>query len=210
MAKENKEDTNTQNKKAETDKNVETTVDDTLDQTKVSQEQEEEEDSDEHGDGDGDGNQNEDKELENVQNELIEIKDKYLRLYSEFENFRRRTAREKLELLQTANEELMISLLPVLDDCDRAVNAFAEETDIKAVKEGVKLVASKFKNTLQQQGLMEMDSKVGSDFDSDLHDAITQIPAPKKKLKGKIVDTVERGYSIGEKVIRHAKVVIGN
>ena len=210
MAKENKEDTNTQNKKAETDKNVETTVDDTVDQTKVSQEQEEEEDSDEHGDGDGDGDQSEDKELENVQKELIEIKDKYLRLYSEFENFRRRTAREKLELLQTANEELMTSLLPVLDDCDRAVNAFAEETDIKAVKEGVKLVASKFKNTLQQQGLMEMDSKVGSDFDSDLHDAITQIPAPKKKLKGKIVDTVERGYSIGEKVIRHAKVVIGN
>ena len=204
MAKENKEDTNTQNEKAETDKNVETTVDDTVDQTKVSQEQEK--DSDEHGDGD----QSEDKELEYVQKELIEIKDKYLRLYSEFENFRRRTAREKLELLQTANEELMISLLPVLDDCDRAVNAFAEETDIKAVKEGVKLVASKFKNTLQQQGLMEMDSKVGSDFDSDLHDAISQIPAPKKKLKGKIVDTVERGYSIGEKVIRHAKVVIGN
>jgi len=202
MAKENKEDTNTRNKKAETNKNVETTVDEAVDQAKVSQE----ENPDEHTDGES----SEDKELENVQNELAEIKDKYLRLYSEFENFRRRTAREKLDLLQTANEELMISLLPVIDDCDRAVNAFAKENDIKAVKEGVKLIASKFKNTLQQQGLKEMDSKEGSDFDSDLHDAVTQIPAPKKKLKGKIVDTVERGYSIGEKVIRHAKVVIGN
>lgn len=147
---------------------------------------------------------------EKLQDELEELKDKYLRLYSEFENFRRRTAKEKLELMQTANEDLMLALLPVVDDFERAVNAFLNESDIQAVKEGITLISNKFQNTLRQQGLEAMDTKEGVTFDADLHDALTQIPAPKKKLKGKVVDTIEKGYYLGDKVIRHAKVVTGN
>jgi len=152
----------------------------------------------------------ENDKLEKLQNELDELKDKYLRLYSEFENFRRRTAKEKLELMQTANEDLMLSLLPVVDDFERAANAFLNESDIKAVKEGIILIAKKFQNTLKLQGLQAMDTKVGVTFDADLHDALTQIPAPKKKLKGKVIDTIEKGYYLGDKVIRHARVVTGN
>lgn len=148
--------------------------------------------------------------MEKLQDELAEAKDKFLRLYSEYDNFRRRTAKEKLELMQTANEGLMAILLPVLDDFERAESAFSEETKIEAVKEGVSLISQKFVNSLQQKGLKQMDTSEGSDFDADLHEAITQIPAPKKKLKGKIVDTLEKGYYLGEKVIRHARVVIGN
>lgn len=148
--------------------------------------------------------------MEKLQDELAEAKDKFLRLYSEYDNFRRRTAKEKLELMQTANEGLMATLLPVLDDFERAESAFSEETKIDAVKEGVTLISQKFVNSLQQKGLKQMDTSEGSAFDADLHEAITQIPAPKKKLKGKIVDTLEKGYYLGDKVIRHARVVIGN
>ena len=148
--------------------------------------------------------------MEKLQDELAEAKDKFLRLYSEYDNFRRRTAKEKLELMQTANEGLMSTLLPILDDFERAESAFSEETEIKAVKEGVALISQKFMNALQQKGLKKMDTSEGAAFDADLHEAITQIPAPKKKLKGKIVDTLERGYYLGDKVIRHARVVIGN
>jgi len=148
--------------------------------------------------------------MEKLQDELAEAKDKFLRLYSEYDNFRRRTAKEKLELMQTANEGLMATLLPLLDDFERAEGAFSEETKIEAVKEGVILISQKFVNSLQQKGLKQMDTSEGSVFDADLHEAITQIPAPKKKLKGKIVDTLEKGYYLGDKVIRHARVVIGN
>jgi molecular chaperone GrpE len=141
---------------------------------------------------------------------LAEAKDKYLRLYSEFDNYRRRTAKEKLELMQTANEELFLSLLPVMDDFERAVNAFPNQESVDAIKEGMNLIFNKFSNITQQKGLKKMDTSVGSKFDADLHEAITQIPAPKSKLKGKIVDTVEKGYYLGDKVIRHARVVIGN
>ncbi len=152
----------------------------------------------------------ESNKLEKLQDEMTELKDKYLRLYSEFENFRRRTAKEKLELMQTANEGLMLMLLPILDDFERAVNAFENESDIKAVKEGITLISNKFQNILRQQGLEAMDTKTGVVFDADLHDALTQIPAPKKKLKGKVLDTIEKGYYLGDKVIRHARVVTGN
>lgn len=148
--------------------------------------------------------------MEKLQDELAEAKDKFLRLYSEYDNFRRRTAKEKLEMMQTANEGLMSTLLPILDDFERAESAFSEETDIKAVKEGVALISQKFMSSLQQKGLKQMDTSEGAAFDADLHEAITQIPAPKKKLKGKIVDTLEKGYYLGDKVIRHARVVIGN
>lgn len=158
---------------------------------------------------DKEGEKNE--ELQRLKDELSESKDKYLRLYSEFENFRRRTAKEKLEMVQTASEDLMAALIPVIDDFERAERSFEDEkSDLKAVKEGVQLVYNKFKKVLEQKGLKAMDSKEGMDFDPEYHEAITQIPAPKKNLKGKVVDVIEKGYMLKEKVIRYAKVVIGN
>ncbi|MBL3656990.1 nucleotide exchange factor GrpE [Fulvivirga sediminis] len=150
-------------------------------------------------------------EVDKLKKELAESKDKYLRLYSEFENFRRRTAKEKLDLVQTANEDLMTALLPVVDDFERAEKSFDDEkTDLSAVKEGVSLISNKFKKTLEQKGLKPMEDKQGMDFDTELHEAITQIPAPSEELKGKVVDVIEKGYLLKEKVIRHARVVIGN
>lgn len=145
---------------------------------------------------------------EKMQAELAESKDKYLRLYSEFDNFRRRTAKEKLDLMQTAGERIVVSLLPIIDDFNRAEQSF-ESSETKDIIEGIKLIADKFAKTLENEGLKLMDTKEGTDFDPELHDAVTQIPVSKKKLKGKIVDTIENGYFLGEKVIRHAKVVIG-
>ena len=140
--------------------------------------------------------------------ELNEMKEKYLRLYSEFDNFRKRTAKEKTDLFKTANQDLMTSLLPVLDDLERARNAMEAAKDLAAVKEGVELVFHKISNTLQQKGLKPMEA-VGEPFDPDLHEAITQVPAPEEKMKGKVIDEVEKGYFLGDKVIRFAKVIIG-
>lgn len=145
---------------------------------------------------------------EKLMADLAESKDKYLRLYSEFDNFRRRTAKEKLDLLQTAGEKIMVALLPVIDDFNRAEQSL-ESGDLEAISEGMRLIADKFNKTLESEGLKKMNTEPGTDFDTELHDAVTQIPAPSKKLKGKIVDTIEDGYYLGEKVIRHAKVVIG-
>ncbi|WKZ59997.1 MAG: nucleotide exchange factor GrpE [Cyclobacteriaceae bacterium] len=146
-------------------------------------------------------------EIKKLQDELAEAKDKYLRLYSEFENFRRRTSKEKLEMIQVANEQLVVSLLPVMDDFERAEKAF-QGTESKEL-EGFMLIYNKFKKTLEQSGVKPMDIKPGADFDADVHEAITQVPAPEEKLKGKIVDVVERGYVLNDKVIRYAKVVVG-
>ena len=148
-------------------------------------------------------------QIEELTAELDASKDKHIRLYSEFENFRRRTAKEKLEMISTANESLISSLLSVLDDFERADKAFNEDTDVKAMKEGVDLVFNKLKNVLEQKGTKKMELEAGSDFDPDFHEAITQIPAPEDKLKGKIVDVVENGYMLGDKVVRFAKVVTG-
>lgn len=139
-----------------------------------------------------------------LKDELAEAKDKYLRLYAEFENFRRRTAKERLELISTANEQLMKSLLPVTDDFDRAEKALKEAAPKES--EGILLVLNKFRKILEQNGLKIMDTSSGN-FDPDLHEAITQIPSPDKS--GKIIDVVEKGYLLNEKVIRHAKVVVG-
>ncbi|MDN5200536.1 nucleotide exchange factor GrpE [Fulvivirgaceae bacterium BMA10] len=149
-------------------------------------------------------------EAEKLQVELTESKDKYLRIYSEFENYRRRTAKERLELISTASEELIVNLLPILDDFERAQNQENKKADAKAMEEGYQLIYNKFKNILEQKGLKTMDHKQGVEFDAELHEAITQIPAPSKKLKGKVVDVIEKGYYLGEKVIRFAKVVIGS
>lgn len=149
----------------------------------------------------------EDEEATEV-DELAEAKDKYLRLYSEFDNFRRRTAKEKLELIQTASEKVILDMIPVLDDFGRAQGSL-DSKDEAAIVEGVKLISAKFQKVMNDQGLKLMDTKPGTAFDPELHEAVTQIPAPNKKLIGKIVDTIEHGYFLGEKVIRYAKVVIG-
>ena len=137
--------------------------------------------------------------------EVAEYKDKYLRLYSEFENYRRRTSKERLELISTANSGLMKALIPIADDFDRALKAGTE-----GAVEGVELIFNKFKNTLEGKGLKKMETVSGDDFDEDFHEAITQIPAPDKSLAGKIIDIIEPGYFLGEIVIRFAKVVTGS
>ncbi len=154
----------------------------------------------------------EDGEVENeaptLEDQLGEAKDKYLRLYSEFENFRRRTAKERLELINTANRELMSELLPVIDDFERAMAASSDKKDDKSFREGVELIQNKFIKTLENRGLKKMNVKKGDKFDDEKHEAITQIPA-EKKLAGKVVDVIEAGYYLGDTVVRFAKVVVG-
>ncbi|MCJ8209877.1 nucleotide exchange factor GrpE [Mucilaginibacter sp. RS28] len=140
--------------------------------------------------------------------ELAQANDKYLRLYAEFDNYKRRTSKERVELLQTAGREVIVSLLPVLDDFERALKAMENANDVVAVKEGVALVQNKLKHILTSKGLKEMEAK-GAAFDADLHEAITNIPAPTDDLKGKVVDELEKGYLLNDKVIRFAKVVVG-
>lgn len=142
-----------------------------------------------------------------LQDELAEAKDKYVRLYAEFDNFRRRSAKEKLEMIHSANEQLLKSLLSIADDFERAEKTFPDKTDKAA--EGFFLIQNKFKKVLEQYSVKAMEA-AGSDFNPDLHEAITQIPAPDEKLKGKVVDVVEKGYLLNEKVIRFAKVVVGS
>ena len=137
-----------------------------------------------------------------------ELNDKYLRLYSEFDNFRKRTAKEKVEMMQSAGEDVFKSILPVLDDFERAIKSNTESTDVKAVNDGVNLIFNKLKSTLTQKGLAEMKA-VGETFDADIHEAITNIPAPTDDLKGKVVEELEKGYTLNGKIIRFAKVVIG-
>lgn len=140
--------------------------------------------------------------------ELAEQKEKYIRLYSEFENFRRRTNKEKLEMITTANERLVLDLLPVLDDFERAMKSVGNAEGAESLKEGVDLIYNKLLKTLEGKGLKPINA-TGEVFDADLHEAITQIPAPSEKMKGKVIDEVEKGYYLGEKVIRYSKVVIG-
>ena len=148
-------------------------------------------------------------QIENLKAELAAEKDKYLRLYSEFENYKRRTSKERMDLLLTANKETIIAMLPVLDDFDRAQKSLEGTTDVGAVKEGVALVHNKLRNILQNKGLKEMETN-GQVFDSDLHEAITNIPAPSEDMVGKVVDSLEKGYYLNDKVIRYAKVVVGS
>lgn len=147
-------------------------------------------------------------EEEVLSEKLSEANDKFLRLYSEFDNYRKRTAREKIELSKTAGEEIFKTILPLLDDFERGIKAAENAADVQAVKEGMVLIFQKFKNTLQQKGLSEMESK-GQAFDADFHEAITNIAAPEEALKGKVIDELEKGYLLNGKVIRFAKVVVG-
>ena len=145
---------------------------------------------------------------EKLEAELREQKDKYLRLMAEFDNFRRRTAKERLELMQTAGKEVIISLLEVLDDIDRAEKQLQSSDDIALQKEGIQLVFNKLRATLQNKGVKAMES-VNTDFDVEKHEAITEIPAPTAAMQGKVIDEVEKGYYLNDKLIRFAKVVVG-
>ena len=146
---------------------------------------------------------------EQLQDELAKEKDKFLRLFAEFENFKKRTSKERMDLFKTAGQEVIVSLLPVLDDFERALKELAKSED-KEMFKGIELINGKFKETLKSKGMEEVGAKQGDTFDADIHDAITQIPAPSNKLKGKIIDVVEKGYKMGDRIIRHPKVVVGN
>lgn len=147
-------------------------------------------------------------EIEKIKTELQDAKDRYLRLAAEFENFKRRTAKERLELIQTAGKDVIVDLLPVLDDSDRAQKQLETTDDAQLIKEGVALVFQKLRHTLQSRGVKAMDT-IGKEFDADLHEAITEIPAASEDKKGKVVDEVIKGYYLNDKIIRHAKVVVG-
>ncbi|MDQ0593763.1 molecular chaperone GrpE [Chryseobacterium ginsenosidimutans] len=140
---------------------------------------------------------------------LAEEKDRYIRLYAEFENYKKRTSKEKTEFFQYANQDMMVSMLGVLDDFERAIKEIAKNGNA-ADLQGVELIYNKFKNKLTEKGLKPMEVRAGDTFNVDFHEAITQIPAPSEDLKGKIVDVIETGYTLGDKVIRFAKVVTGN
>lgn len=150
----------------------------------------------------------EENEMVKLKSEVQEQKDKYLRLFAEFDNFKRRTAKERIELTQTAGKEVITSMLDVLDDCDRAEKQMQTTTDIAQIKEGVQLVFNKLRTTLQNKGLKSMES-IDTEFDVEKHEAITEIPAPTPDLKGKVVDEVTKGYYLNDKLIRFAKVIVG-
>lgn len=156
----------------------------------------------------GDEEETTNNELQKLESELKEQKDKYLRLFAEFDNAKRRQAKERLEIMQTAGKEIIIALLDVLDDCERAEKQLQTTTDVDQAKEGVLLVFNKLRNILQAKGLKAMES-IGQEFDVEKHDAITEIPAPNPALIGKVVDEVTKGYYLNDKIIRHAKAIIG-
>jgi molecular chaperone GrpE len=153
---------------------------------------------------------------DDLQNQIDELtsnvekeKDQFLRLFAEFENYKKRTSKERLELFKTASQEVVTALLPIVDDFERALTEM-EKSENEDQTQGIKLIYNKLTDTLQNQGLVKMEVGQGDDFDAELHEAITQIPAPEDKLKGKIVDVVGTGYKLGEKIIRYPKVVVGN
>ncbi len=148
------------------------------------------------------------EQLEKTENEFIELKDKHIRLQAEFDNYRKRTIKERMELLKTASESVLVNILPVIDDFDRALQTLESVQEENHITEGINLIYNKFQEFLKQNGVKEIEAR-GKDFDTDLHEAITKIPAPSEELKGKIVDVIQKGYYLNDKVIRFSKVVIG-
>ena len=146
---------------------------------------------------------------DSLKQELEEAKDKYVRLYAEFDNYKRRSSKERVEFLQTAGKDVINDLLPIIDDFDRAIKAAEGTENIDSVKEGILLISQKLKKTLELKGLKPMES-INQPFDADLHEAVTKIPAPSDDLKGKVIDEVEKGYFLNDKVLRYAKVVVGS
>ncbi len=158
---------------------------------------------------DADNNTEEISVEDKLKEELQQEKDKFLRLFAEFENYKKRTSRERIELFQTASKDVMVAMLPVLDDFERALLHIEEDKEAEELRKGVLLIYNKLLQTLQQKGLTKIEVEKGDKFDADHHEAVTQIPAPTEDLKGKIVDIIEKGYKLGETVIRFPKVVIG-
>ena len=190
--------------KADKQQNKKIEVEETVKQEQVQEEVEQEETAEE-----AEAEEKEEPKKEpTAEEKLAELQDRYLRLSAEYDNFRKRTLKEKIDMQKSANENLLETLLPVADDFDRAMQSVDEAKEIEAVKEGLKLIAGKFNGFLKQQGVKEIEA-VNKEFDTDLHEAITKIPAPSKKLKGKVVDVVQKGYFLNEKVLRFSKVVIG-
>tara|TARA_B100000900_G_C20526276_1_gene694325 strand:+ start:220 stop:798 length:579 start_codon:yes stop_codon:yes gene_type:complete len=146
---------------------------------------------------------------EQLEKEVAELKDKHLRMFAEFENFKKRTAKERIDLFRNAGLEFLESMLPILDDFDRAAKHREESNNIEGVAKGIDLIQSKLISILEQKGLKSMESSIGKAFNTDFHEAITQIPAPSEDMKGKVIDETEKGYLLNDKVIRYAKVVVG-
>ena len=165
-----------------------------------------EENSEEVGDS---AEENDQSQEEKLTAEVAELKEKYLRLYSDFENFRKRTAKERIDLIKTASEEVLKDLIPVVDDFERATKAAEKEVDTLKIQEGNQLIFHKLVKILESKGLKPMEELIGQPFNPDTQEAITQIPSPSPEFKGAVVDVVEKGYFLGEKVVRFAKVVIG-
>jgi molecular chaperone GrpE len=151
---------------------------------------------------------NEDARFDECLKKLTDVQDKYLRLSAEFDNYRKRTMREKTELLKSANEDILVKILPVMDDFERAIGSMEDATDIEALRAGIYLIYNKFKDFLNQQGIREMNS-MNDEFDTDMHEAVTKIPVQEAEKKGKVVDVIEKGYLLNDRVVRYAKVIIG-
>ena len=190
--------------KADKQQDKETKVEETLNQEEAQEELEQQEPAEEAEEEE----KEEPKKEPTAEEKLAELQDRYLRLSAEYDNFRKRTLKEKIDLQKSANAVLLEALLPVADDFDRAIQSVDEAKDIEALKEGMKLISGKFSGFLNQQGVKEIEA-VNKEFDTDLHEAITKIPAPSKKLKGKVVDVIQTGYFLNDKVLRFSKVVIG-
>lgn len=146
---------------------------------------------------------------EKLNSEIQELKDKYLRLYSEFENYRRRTSKERIDLIKTASEDVITEIIPVVDDFERSFKASEDEQDVEVVRNGNQLIFHKLVKILEMKGLKVMGDLIGKPFDADTQEAITNVPAPSEELKGKVIDVIEKGYTLGDKVVRYAKVLIG-
>ena len=158
---------------------------------------------------DAEGEETAETSLEKLEKAVASEQDKFLRLFAEFENYKKRTSKERMDLFKTANQEVIVAMLPVVDDFERAMKELSKEQESELYK-GVSLIQNKFIGVLKNKGLEEVVVSAGDTFDSEMHDAITQIPAPDKKMKGKVIDATEKGFQLGDKIIRHPKVVVGN
>lgn len=186
------------------EKDLETTVDQTVEEQELKEEPKAEKKKEKKKSA----KEKKADELEELGQKLQDINDKYMRLSAEFDNYRKRTLKEKMELTKSAGEKILVNVLPVMDNFERALQSMDDAKDIEALKEGVQLIYSNFKDFISQNGVKEIEA-VNQEFDTDIHEAITKIPAPSEDLKGKVVDCVEKGYTLNEKVIRFSKVVVG-
>jgi len=199
--KENKDELESQNESAEEVVNETETI--TAEKEEVKEEKEDKKEEKAKG-----SKKKEVNEVERLTKELAEMKDKYLRIFAEFDNYRKRTIKEKQDVIKLASRDVLSAMLPAVDDFDRAIKVASENENETDIPEGIILIYNKLFKALEQQGIKEMETN-GKDFDPELHEALTKVPAPTEELKGKIIDTIEKGYSLNDKIIRYAKVVVG-